>query len=218
MELAFCPRGHHGHDNAEQYVAYTAAPCCGSPESARHTMAELTPCRASGFAQERIPPTMASICLSVSIPPALCAKAGIGVPGTPLERSGESRRRRQWRGKRDRQEEWLLPPCLGPMASRAVLRIESVEVQHLAGGTTFEYRPGRPGEFWQAAQTSSGEPATTTKDQTVTFIAACPRSFLSSHHSLALQCPRESAKGRCCQVAMRCCLETTRPATRPNPI
>jgi hypothetical protein len=40
--------------------------------------------KTSGFAQERIPFTSASICLSVSIPPALCANAGIDVPGTPL--------------------------------------------------------------------------------------------------------------------------------------
>ena len=53
-------------------------------EPALHKAGESALPRASGFAQDRIPRTSASICLSVSIPPALCAKAGIGVPGTPF--------------------------------------------------------------------------------------------------------------------------------------
>jgi hypothetical protein len=45
----------------------------------------IAPRKAAGFAQDRIPPAMASICLSVSMPPALLAKAGIGVPGIPFD-------------------------------------------------------------------------------------------------------------------------------------
>src|SRR5205085_480451 len=56
--------------------------CAASQATQEGRLASSSP--PSGFAQPRTPSTIESICASVSIPPALCANAGIAVPGTPV--------------------------------------------------------------------------------------------------------------------------------------
>src|ERR1700722_2019986 len=69
----------------EQYVRYASWPRCTSPGDFATYEEGLAPSRITGLLQRpRIPPTITSICLSVSIPPALWANAGIEVPCAPL--------------------------------------------------------------------------------------------------------------------------------------
>src|SRR5580704_12278310 len=85
MELAFGPPLPATPWQDEQNVTYTCEPRDSSPGLADAYGGGFVPLRTSGFDQRsRIPRTSKSICFSVSIPPALCAKAGMDVPGTPF--------------------------------------------------------------------------------------------------------------------------------------
>src|SRR5271154_6822496 len=87
MELPFGPPRPPGPWQDSQYVLNTDAPWVGTPGDFARLRYEggLDPWRIPGLLhRDRIPLTITSICLSVSIPPALCANAGIAVPGTPL--------------------------------------------------------------------------------------------------------------------------------------
>src|SRR5215472_7087255 len=85
MSLPFGPPRPPGPWQAWQNVAYTASPRCASPVDFAAYDGGFAPSRIPGRLQrDRISRTSTSICASVSIPPALCANAGIAVPGTPL--------------------------------------------------------------------------------------------------------------------------------------
>jgi len=84
MELAFVPPLPATPWQDEQNVAYTCEPRERSPGLAEEYGGGFAPLKAFGFDQRsRIPRTIRSICFSVSIPPALCAKAGMDVPEIP---------------------------------------------------------------------------------------------------------------------------------------
>src|SRR5271154_607146 len=85
MELAFAPPRPATPWHDEQNVAYACDPREESPVLVDEYGGGFVPLKTSGFDQRsRIPRTIKSICFSVSIPPALCAKAGMDVPGIPL--------------------------------------------------------------------------------------------------------------------------------------
>src|SRR5277367_6793533 len=85
MELAFGPPLPAAPWQDEQNVAYTCEPREGSPGVVDEYDGRFAPAKAFGCDQRsRIPWTIRSICFSVSIPPALCAKAGMDVPEIPL--------------------------------------------------------------------------------------------------------------------------------------
>src|SRR5580704_9667426 len=85
MELPFGPPRPLGPWQDSQKVLYAAAPCEGLPPDLAAYEGGFAEARKPGRPQrDRIPLVITSICLSVSIPPALCAKAGIAVPRTPL--------------------------------------------------------------------------------------------------------------------------------------
>src|ERR1700686_3196404 len=85
MEPAFCPPRPAAPWHDEQYVAYTSDPRAESPGAEEEYGGGSAPEKISGFDHcVRIPFTITSTCLVVSMPTALCAKAGIDVPGIPL--------------------------------------------------------------------------------------------------------------------------------------
>src|SRR5580704_10201597 len=85
MELAFGPPLPATPWQDEQKVPYTCEPREESPGLVDEYAGGFVPLKTSGFDQRsRIPRTIKSICFSVSIPPALCAKAGMDVPGIPF--------------------------------------------------------------------------------------------------------------------------------------
>src|SRR6266581_3279854 len=68
-----------------QYVPKTISPCAASPVVFAAYEGGLAPSRIPLRPQrENIPLVITLSCSSVSIPPALCANAGIEVPRTPL--------------------------------------------------------------------------------------------------------------------------------------
>src|ERR1700726_1456994 len=85
MELAFCPPRPAAPWQDEQYVAYTSDPRAESPRAEEEYGGGSAPEKISGFDhRSRIPFTITPTCFVVSMPPALCAKAGMDVPGIPL--------------------------------------------------------------------------------------------------------------------------------------
>src|ERR1700688_1944885 len=85
MEPAFFPPRPAAPWQDEQYVAYTSDPRAESPGAEEEYGGGSAPEKIFGFDQRsRIPFTITSTCLLVSMPPSLCAKAGIDVPGIPL--------------------------------------------------------------------------------------------------------------------------------------
>ena len=101
-----------------------------------------------GFAQERIPLTIASICLSVSMPPALFAKAGIGVPGTPLATVRRIAASSAIARKTGLPREIAAPPLPSwPWHPAQFSRVENVEVHYLAGRDHLRVRAGPPGRM-----------------------------------------------------------------------
>src|ERR1700683_2310001 len=86
MELAFDPPLPATPWQDEQNVAYTCEPREESPGLVDEYGGGFVPLKTSGFDQRsRIPRAIRSICFFVSIPPALCAKAGMDVPGIPFD-------------------------------------------------------------------------------------------------------------------------------------
>src|ERR1700690_398902 len=84
MELAFSPPLPATPWQDEQNVPYTCEPRDPSPGLVDEYGGGFSPLKTSGFDQRsRIPRAITSICFSVSIPPALRAKAGMDVPGIP---------------------------------------------------------------------------------------------------------------------------------------
>src|SRR5882757_1926297 len=68
-----------------QYVRYATSPRTALPADVAAYEGGLAAARIPGRPQlDRIPLVITAICLSVNIPPALCAKAGIAVPRAPL--------------------------------------------------------------------------------------------------------------------------------------
>jgi hypothetical protein len=85
MALPFSPPRPPGPWQAWQKVAYTRSPRCASPVDFAAYEGGFAPSRIPGRLQrDRVSRTITSICASVSIAPALCAKAGIAVPETPF--------------------------------------------------------------------------------------------------------------------------------------
>src|SRR5580658_5837199 len=85
MELAFGPPLPATPWQDEQNVSYTCEPREESPGLVDEYGGGFAPLKTFGFDQRsRIPRAITSICVSVSIPPALCAKAGMDVPGIPF--------------------------------------------------------------------------------------------------------------------------------------
>src|SRR6266849_2935935 len=73
-----------------------------------------------------MPPTMASICSSVSMPPALRAKAGIAVPGTPLRTTRRIASSSAMARNRGSRKGWAAPPVpAGPGRRRDFRRRRS---------------------------------------------------------------------------------------------
>src|SRR3981189_1743139 len=85
IELPFAPPRPAAPWHDSQYVRYATSPRTALPADVAAYEGGLAAARIPGRPQsERIPVVITAICLSVNIPPALCAKAGMAVPRAPL--------------------------------------------------------------------------------------------------------------------------------------
>src|SRR5882762_64974 len=85
IELPFAPPRPAAPWQDSQYVRYATSPRTALPAAVAAYEGGLAVARIPGRPQlDRIPVVIRAICLSVNIPPALCAKAGIVVPRAPL--------------------------------------------------------------------------------------------------------------------------------------
>src|SRR6266446_1007982 len=85
IELPFAPPRPAAPWHDSQYVRYATSPRTALPADVAAYEGGLAVARIPGRPQlDRIPLVITAICLSVNIPPALCAKAGMAVPRAPL--------------------------------------------------------------------------------------------------------------------------------------
>src|SRR5258705_8419340 len=102
------------------------------------------------------------------------------------------------------------------MASGAVLAVKEIELYDLAWWN--HHGIGTRGARRTAASGASEDRNDRKSDENRSTIHyGCPSPSFSSIAPGA-SIPARTANGIYCQVRMRCCLETTMPATRPKPI
>ncbi len=168
---------------------------------------------------------IASICASVSIPPALCAKAGIAVPGTPFAvtfRIVRFRPRSPDRRGSARADSGAAF-AVRAVASRAVLRIQRFEIENVVGLHGNRIRRG------SSRQARAPDNATvrlrlrtprTPHCAPVYHGCASPSGGSPERFSLiapGTSIPALNANGIFWRVNTFSCRDTTSPATIPNP-
>ncbi len=158
---------------------------------------------------------MASICLSVSMPPRSGREGrhrSARYPGCGDAANDRIVSNREEQGIAERDCRSVL--SLGAMACRAILRVQEMEVRDLARRKHFRIRPGRPRELLHATPIRTARMATATRVAGVLHRRESSPSFSSIAPGASM--PARTARGRGCHVEIRSWRDTTIPATMPN--